>query len=262
MNLKEFLANTYLLEKKDNIVDFYKTLPQTIKDEIINNIKSENIHILKTLRDNLNEDKHSGLIVALLIDFAKSLTKKDMKNSTNQEVLFDFLSDTYFYNRKITKEQKTEVVKAFIQSGINANVKSERKNPLIHFVALHCNFEAVKLLVCKKARLNLIDSDEDSVLSSSISKYENVDSFKYLLEQPDVEFVKGMNILYLALRNDFKEIQKIILNSNLLENQQFLKSCHNQCKADELNDFLIEYEKIKLEKLLETPIHSKIKIKI
>lgn len=246
---------------------FYSLLDEKAKKEILLGFKNYRHNILRTINEcfNFEGKKNHKFTINFLIDFTKILSKEEAQSYL--EAVSDF---TYLNQNLYTPQDKSKVVLAFMKAGIDVNSeigagKGEQGTPLIHFVAAYCDVSAVKYFVENGAKLNIIDEEQDSVLSStmlSVLHKPNEKVLKYLLKQKDINYLEGNNILTLALKKGYENMVKVIKQSHLINDEKFLNYCQQTCSKDLWNEFFSSYEKEKLEKMTTKPPQVAQKLKI
>lgn len=229
--------------------DLYQMLDTKNKKEFILSLTNYRHDVFKTIESFFDQKENKKFIIDLLVDFTLALPQNKIQSHT--QTLSQFLINTNIYNKK----EKSKVVTAFVNAGldVNSEVGAEKDisgTPLVHFIAAYCDLNAVKLFVQKGAKLNIIDDEKDSVLSSTMVCEPNIKNLQYLLKQKEINYYKGRNILSLAINKGYNEIVKMLLSTPLVHDEVFMKSAQATCSVENWNTFYIQHEKSKLEKLI------------
>lgn len=235
----------------------YQFLDEKSKKEFFDSLKNCDSNVLRTL-DSYFLKEDSDFLTMCLKDYASTL---DYSNSKEiMSIVTDFLVEVYL-SHTFSPSQKGEVIKSFINSGLNVN-EEEEDTPLLHYVAVYCNQETIQFMVEKGAKINLIDLDDDTALSSSIAQQENVENFSYLISLENINYTEGKNVLAIALRRNYEKIIDIIIEKKLLDNDEFFNQAQNQIRLDQFEEFLIKKEKFDLENTLTLSLDKKARLKI
>jgi hypothetical protein len=245
MDVKIFKANLSLNGLNSN--DLYKILDEKSKKEFVLSLINYRHDIIKTLDElfDLDSNKNKKFIMNLLVDVPNYLTQENLQSYSR--ALTNFLIESNIH----TPKEKSKVVIAFINAGVNVD-NQIMDTPLVHFVAGYCDVSAMKLFVQKKARLDIIDDEDDSVLSSTMIAKPNPQVLKYLLTQKGINYHEGTNIIAKALRYEHNEIMQVIIKSPIMNDEKFIEKTKGFCSVDKWNHFYSLYEKEKLEKIVDT----------
>jgi hypothetical protein len=146
--------------------------------------------------------KDTNAYHALLNFFFSSKVKDDKENLESKKRMIEQLTQKESFNI-------TDLINGF---------------PLTHLFAIHNDLKTIEYIMDLGAPIDIIDKSGDSFASSSLYMGENIEVFKFAINQPSFNPNLGTNILTLALNHGYeKSIQAIIDSPNhLLSNEKFI----------------------------------------
>ena len=204
-----------------------------------------------------------GLDINFVSNFFKdaiNLTNKIHIHTEKNNSFFNFLI-AFVMNYPDHPKEIDTLVKYFVNSGFDPNIKNGN-TPLLHFVAAYGSCETVKWLVEKDVDLSLIDSDDSSLLSSSICINEKIETFNYLLSLKDkIPYNRGENVLEISISKSFHQVVESIFASSLIEDEDFMENARKYY-SKEIDAQFVEYEKKQLEQHLSNPLKISKNIKL
>jgi len=128
--------------------------------------------------------------------------------------LNDVDDDIYIKLFNIVKSNKWESLLNFLKenSDIDINIKDKNNNYIISYAVINNRLDIIKVLIKKSARIDILDSDDRTILYYPI-KYGYNDILDYLLEV-NKELI-GVNIINIRDKNSKTPLHYSIVNKNI-----------------------------------------------
>jgi hypothetical protein len=231
---------------------------------------SEQIKVLEELKNYETIGFHvfckDSQKLEISVFFTKEFFNHQINNFITSAIYDNLLSYICYFchsNKKENYKIKKEMLDLFyIHQKIDFNVPTAS---LINSLSVHNDLKTIQYAMSLGAKINLIDGGGESVASASVMIKENIEVFKFAINQKDFNPNDGENVLYLALTHNFSKAIEAIIQSDtqLLENKEFIDVARVRLTHPEKIEQIVlpQYEKFLLEKNIEEKKHNK-KIKL